>query len=165
MEHFYGTQTNWIQSTPSTPYSCKIHFTIILSCMPNIPNCCFHWGFRTKFCVLSFPHFFYRFDEVRLCLCGTGPLLGPLSIPQMIREWIQSNGGVILTGENRRTRRKTCPSATLSTTDPTWTSFTHTWYKCRSSHPSWFNYTYDMCHKIKNFIMILKYKLYCDEQN
>ena len=26
-----------------------------------------------------------------------------------------------LTGENRRTRRKTCPSATLSTTNPTWT--------------------------------------------
>jgi hypothetical protein len=27
--------------------------------------------------------------------------------------------GMILTGENRRTRRKTCPIATLSTTDPT----------------------------------------------
>jgi hypothetical protein len=26
-----------------------------------------------------------------------------------------------LTGENRRTRRKTCPSATLSITNPTWT--------------------------------------------
>jgi hypothetical protein len=26
---------------------------------------------------------------------------------------------MILTGENRRTRRKTCPSATLSTTNPT----------------------------------------------
>jgi hypothetical protein len=26
----------------------------------------------------------------------------------------------ILTGENRRTRRKTCPSVTLSTTNPTW---------------------------------------------
>jgi hypothetical protein len=26
-----------------------------------------------------------------------------------------------LTGENRSTRRKTCPSATLSTTNPTWT--------------------------------------------
>jgi hypothetical protein len=25
-----------------------------------------------------------------------------------------------LTGENRSTRRKTCPSATLSTTNPTW---------------------------------------------
>jgi hypothetical protein len=27
---------------------------------------------------------------------------------------------MILAGENRRTRRKTCPSATLSTTNPTW---------------------------------------------
>jgi hypothetical protein len=32
-------------------------------------------------------------------------------------EW-RSNG--ILTGENRRTQRKTCPSATLSTTNLTW---------------------------------------------
>jgi hypothetical protein len=34
---------------------------------------------------------------------------------------LESDGGMILTGENRTTRRKTCPSATLSTTNPTWT--------------------------------------------
>jgi hypothetical protein len=28
---------------------------------------------------------------------------------------------MILTGENRSTPKKTCPSATVSTTDPTWT--------------------------------------------
>jgi hypothetical protein len=33
---------------------------------------------------------------------------------------LESDGGMILTGENRRTGRKTCPSATLSTTNPTW---------------------------------------------
>jgi hypothetical protein len=33
---------------------------------------------------------------------------------------LESDGGMILTGENRRTRRKTCPSATLSTINPTW---------------------------------------------
>jgi hypothetical protein len=32
-----------------------------------------------------------------------------------------STGGLKLTGENRSTRRKTCPSATLSTTNPTGT--------------------------------------------
>jgi hypothetical protein len=32
---------------------------------------------------------------------------------------LESDGGMILTGENRRTRRKTCPSATLSI-NPTW---------------------------------------------
>jgi hypothetical protein len=37
----------------------------------------------------------------------------------MIQQWIWSCGGMILTGENRRTRRKTCPSATLSNTNPT----------------------------------------------
>jgi hypothetical protein len=34
---------------------------------------------------------------------------------------LESDGGMILTGENRRTQRKTCPSATSSTTNPTWT--------------------------------------------
>jgi hypothetical protein len=33
---------------------------------------------------------------------------------------LESDGGMILTGKNRRTRRKTCPSATLSATNPTW---------------------------------------------
>jgi hypothetical protein len=34
---------------------------------------------------------------------------------------MESLGGMILTGENRRTRRRTCPSTTLSTKNPTWT--------------------------------------------
>jgi hypothetical protein len=33
-----------------------------------------------------------------------------------------STGGMNLTGENGSTRRKTCPRATLSTTNPTWTN-------------------------------------------
>jgi hypothetical protein len=33
---------------------------------------------------------------------------------------LESDGGMILTGENIRTQRKTCPSATLSTTNNTW---------------------------------------------
>jgi hypothetical protein len=43
---------------------------------------------------------------------------GPLSIPQMIREQTWSIGGMILTGANWRTRRKTCPRDTLSTENP-----------------------------------------------
>ena len=35
--------------------------------------------------------------------------------------WVWRIGGMILTGENRSIRRKTYPSATLSTTDPIWT--------------------------------------------
>jgi hypothetical protein len=42
-------------------------------------------------------------------------LTGPLSSLQMIK-----SGGIILTGENSRTRRKPCRNATLSTTSPTW---------------------------------------------
>jgi len=34
---------------------------------------------------------------------------------------MESNSGMILTGDNRRTRRKTCHSATLFATNPTWT--------------------------------------------
>jgi hypothetical protein len=33
---------------------------------------------------------------------------------------MENHGGVTLTGKNRRTRTETCPSATLSTTIPTW---------------------------------------------
>ena len=36
-----------------------------------------------------------------------------------MNEWAWSIGGKILTGENRRTVRKTCSSATLSATNPT----------------------------------------------
>jgi hypothetical protein len=46
------------------------------------------------------------------------PPAGILFTPQMIRVW--SYGGMILTGENRRIRWRTCPSATVSTTNPTW---------------------------------------------
>jgi hypothetical protein len=50
------------------------------------------------------------------------PLTGPLSIPHMIHEWIWGKGGMILTGKNRRSRRKTYPGVTFSTTNPTWTA-------------------------------------------
>jgi hypothetical protein len=33
---------------------------------------------------------------------------------------MKNDGGMILTGENRRSRTETCPRATLSTTNPTW---------------------------------------------
>jgi hypothetical protein len=53
----------------------------------------------------------YCCDGVRLCLCVSAPLTGPFSSSRMI-----------LTGENRRTRRKVSPSASLSTTNPTLTA-------------------------------------------
>jgi hypothetical protein len=34
---------------------------------------------------------------------------------------MDSHGGMILTRENQRTQRQTCPSTTLSTTNPAWT--------------------------------------------
>jgi hypothetical protein len=34
---------------------------------------------------------------------------------------MESHGGMILTGESRRPRRKTCPNSDLSTTNPAWT--------------------------------------------
>jgi hypothetical protein len=43
--------------------------------------------------------------------------MGLLFILQMIYEY----GGMILTEENLRTRRKPCPNATLSSTNPSWT--------------------------------------------
>jgi hypothetical protein len=43
-----------------------------------------------------------------------------------------AHDGMILTGENRRTRRKTCPSATLSTTNPTGLAWARTPTFCHS---------------------------------
>jgi hypothetical protein len=34
---------------------------------------------------------------------------------------MENPGGMILAGQDRRSRRKTCPSITLSTTNPAWT--------------------------------------------
>jgi hypothetical protein len=48
------------------------------------------------------------------------PPTGLLFIPRWYMS-MESHGGMILTGEKWRTRRKTCPSTTLSTTNPTWT--------------------------------------------
>jgi hypothetical protein len=50
------------------------------------------------------------------------PLMAPLSISQNAHEWIWGSGGMIFTWENRMTRRKTCPIATLPTTNTTWTN-------------------------------------------
>jgi hypothetical protein len=47
------------------------------------------------------------------------PLTDILFIPQMIYEYGERRWKDI-DRENLRTRRKTCPSATLSTTNPTW---------------------------------------------
>jgi hypothetical protein len=47
-------------------------------------------------------------------------LTGPVYVPGVIREWICSSSGVILSGHDRRTRRKTCPVVTLSTVIHTW---------------------------------------------
>jgi hypothetical protein len=52
----------------------------------------------------------YCCDGVRLCLCGDGPLTGPLSIPRMIWEWIWSSGGMILTGKTEGLGGNTCPT-------------------------------------------------------
>jgi hypothetical protein len=77
-------------------------------------------------------------ETVSLELC---PLTGPLSIPQMTHEWIWSSGGMILTGENRRTRRKSCPGATLCITNPTWTDLAvrSRWLTAWASHGAYRN--------------------------
>jgi hypothetical protein len=55
---------------------------------------------------------------VRLCLwtAATGGHIGHLPDDKNVEWWWND----ILTEENQRTRRKMCPSATLSTINPTW---------------------------------------------
>jgi hypothetical protein len=47
-------------------------------------------------------------------------LTGLLFIPRLYMS-MEGHSGIILTWQNWRTRRKICPSATLSTANPTWT--------------------------------------------
>jgi hypothetical protein len=65
------------------------------------------------------------------CHWTAAAFTGLLSVPGWVRRWTNERtfffnfrkcgvrSGMILTGENLRTRRKTCPSATLSTINPT----------------------------------------------
>jgi len=39
-------------------------------------------------------------------------------------KWLWNIDGIIVTGEHRRPRHKTCPSVILSTKNPTWTALT-----------------------------------------
>ena len=55
-------------------------------------------------------------------LNGTAASEAPRVFPQMIYEWLRGIVGMILTGDNRSTRIKTCLSATLSPTNPTSTT-------------------------------------------
>jgi hypothetical protein len=49
------------------------------------------------------------------------PQMGLLFIPKMIYEYRESPSEMILTGKNQRSWGKICPSATVSSTNPTWT--------------------------------------------
>jgi hypothetical protein len=53
-------------------------------------------------------------ETVSLNCCLYGPIFHPQNDMSM-----ENYGGMILTGENRRTRRKTSPSANLYTRNPT----------------------------------------------
>jgi hypothetical protein len=56
-----------------------------------------------------------RWGETVLYAATSGPVIYPPDDVNM-----ESHSEMILTGENRRTCRETCLSATLSTTNPTW---------------------------------------------
>jgi hypothetical protein len=66
------------QSSLTFKIWCKIwiYFAIILICYYWFCYCC-------------------CFDGIRLCLCVTGFLMGPVYIPQMVDEWPWSSGGMI----------------------------------------------------------------------
>jgi hypothetical protein len=50
-------------------------------------------------------YLFYCCDGVRLCFCGSEPLMDPLSIPQTIHDWVW-NRGEILTGKTEGVEKK-----------------------------------------------------------
>jgi hypothetical protein len=66
----------------------------------------------------SLVHDVVHVDGVRLCL-WTATSNRPVVHPQVMR--VESHGRMILTGRNQRSRRETCPSATLPSINYTWT--------------------------------------------
>jgi len=58
-------------------------------------------------------------NGVRPCL-WTPSTNGPVVHPKMMYEYGEPRWNDVLTGENRRTRRKPSRSSTFSTTNPTW---------------------------------------------
>jgi hypothetical protein len=83
-------------------------------CRPKFHTyCCwFNLHTNTLLLLLFMSRGRYHVSELR-------PLTGLLFIRRYMS--VEIRGGMILTGKNRRTRRKTCPSATLSTINPTMT--------------------------------------------
>jgi hypothetical protein len=67
---------------------------------------------------------FFIIMELKLHHCGPAAAHEPLSIPQMIPEYIWSISGMIWTDQRQRTQRHTCPSATLFTINHTWAALT-----------------------------------------
>jgi hypothetical protein len=49
-------------------------------------------------------------------------LVGPISLLKCGNKWVLSIDGMIVGRRERRTRRESCPSSTLFTTNPTWVS-------------------------------------------
>jgi hypothetical protein len=116
---------------------CVLHLRILLSRKSSVeialPKLCMH---------ILFPHvppssslscgqpMYGEQQKLRTssvcCSCRWGQTVSLNSCHQRAycsspRWYMESHGGMILTGENRRSRSKTCPIATLSTKNPTWT--------------------------------------------
>jgi hypothetical protein len=67
-------------------------------------------------------HFICCCNEVRLCLWKLWPLTNTFAVHHMMHKLVCSISAIMLTWENWRTWKKTCPGATLSATNSTWTS-------------------------------------------
>jgi hypothetical protein len=92
---------------------------------------------RIRLCLKSGPAFYV----VQFLFC----YLTTLSInwdhtASVISEWVWSIDGMTLTGEEWSTLRKTCPSAALSTTNPTWTDLGERPATNRPTHGPYFLY-------------------------
>jgi hypothetical protein len=74
---------------------------------------CISWMHKEESC------YAVHVDRVRLCL-WTAATNGPIGHPPRWYTSMESSGGMILTGENRRNGEKTCPAFTLPTTNRTW---------------------------------------------
>jgi hypothetical protein len=108
-------------------YSCSVQYFLRLCRFPVLTFTTADGIIKTNLCRLyhvTNAHVVVHVDGVRACL-WTAASKGPFVHLHMMSA--KSHGEIILTGKNRPTRRKTCPSATLSTTNPTWNDPARTW--------------------------------------
>jgi hypothetical protein len=119
--HINASHTSSSRCLLTTDYNAKCYLWYLWRCTDEKTTPGWARGVGVTIRNLPYNEFFFPLEDgvglvsKRECLLSLACYVFPVWYEFGERRWNN-----ILTGENRRTRRKTCPSATFSTTNPTW---------------------------------------------